>query len=125
RAHVDAGIKLEPLRESPPSAKEKLMSLRSPGLWAMLAIALIGMFNLMGPKHTGGFALAAAVGMVFITLLITAFAFPQVPWHDLPHRIGHLHHRPGELWVAFVSIVLALSGVEAIANLTGVMVKAV
>ena len=31
----------------------------------------------------------------------------------------------GEMWVAFVSIVLALSGVEAIANLTGVMKKPV
>src|SRR2546429_6364137 len=29
------------------------------------------------------------------------------------------------MWVAFVSIVLALSGVEAIANLTGVMIKPV
>ncbi len=36
-----------------------------------------------------------------------------------------LKHSPGEMWVAFVSIVLALSGVEAIANLTGVMEKPV
>src|SRR5213076_2266067 len=40
-------------------------------------------------------------------------------------RIGSLQHSPGELWVSFVSIVLALSGVEAIANLTGVMKKPV
>ena len=80
---------------------------------------------MMGPKHTGGFAIAAAIGMVFITLLITAFALPQVAWHDLPGRIGSLHHPPGEMWIAFVSIVLALSGVEAIANLTGVMEKPV
>jgi amino acid transporter len=124
-ARIDAGNTLSPHRESPPTAKESLLSLKSPGLWAICAIALIGAFNLMGPKHTGGFALGAAVGMVFITLLITAFAIPQVPWHDLPHRIGHLKHHPGEIWVAFVSIVLALSGVEAIANLTGVMKKPV
>jgi hypothetical protein len=49
---------------------------------------VIGLFNLMGPKHTGGFALIAAVGMVFITLLISAFALPQVPWAHLPERIG-------------------------------------
>src|SRR5205807_7387530 len=58
-------------------------------------------------------------------LLITAFALPQVPWHDLPKRIGHMGHHPGDVWVSFVSIVLALSGVEAIANLTGVMKKPV
>jgi amino acid transporter len=122
---IDAGNELDPKRESPATEKEKLLAWDSPGLWAMLAIAIIGLFNMMGPKHTGGFALAAAIGMVFITLLITAFALPQVPWHNLPHQIGHLGHQPGELWVSFVSIVLALSGVEAIANLTGVMKKPV
>jgi amino acid transporter len=120
--NVDAGNTLDTRRESPPSEKEKFLAADSPGLWAIFAIVAIGLFNMMGPKHTGGFAIMAAVGMVFITLLITAFALPQIPWHDLPHRIGKpdLSH-PGELWVAFVSIVLALSGVEAIANLTGVM----
>jgi amino acid transporter len=129
RPNVDAGERLTPHRESPPSAKEALLSWRSPGLWAIVSIFAIGAFNLMGPKHTGGFAIAAAIGMVFITLLITAFAIPQVPWHDLPQRIPPLStvltHHPAQLWIAFVSIVLALSGVEAIANLTGVMKKPV
>src|SRR5690242_4487105 len=35
----------------------------APGLWAIIAICAIGAFNLMGPKHTGSFAIAAAVGM--------------------------------------------------------------
>jgi amino acid transporter len=119
---IDAGSSLDAKRKSPDQAKESLFKIDSPGLWAIIAIIAIGLFNLMGPSHTGGFAIMAAVGMIFITLLITAFALPQVSWHDLPSRIGkpNLSH-PGELWVAFVSIVLALSGVEAIANLTGVM----
>src|SRR5512144_1263649 len=37
-----------------------LLSLGSPGLWAVVAVVAIGLFNLMGPKHTGGFAIAAA-----------------------------------------------------------------
>ncbi len=123
--NIDAGNHLYPHRAGPASAKEGLLSLRSPGLWAMISIILIGLFNLMGPKHTGGFALVAAVGMVFITLLVSGFALPQVPWAHLPERIGSLRHSPGEMWVSFVSIVLALSGVEAIANLTGVMKKPV
>lgn len=122
---LDAGDKLDPERKSDPAEADVMFAFNSPALWAMIAIIVIGAFNLMGPKHTGGFALAAAIGMIFITLLITAFALPQVPWRDLPARIGHLNHSPGEMWVSFVSIVLALSGVEAIANLTGVMKKPV
>ena len=123
---VDAGHQIDTARTTPEAEKEGLFSWDSPGLWAIVTIAVIGLFNMLGPKHTGGFAIVAAVGMIFITLLITAFALPQVPWHELPSRIGKpdLGH-PGELWVAFVSIVLALSGVEAIANLTGVMQRPV
>jgi amino acid transporter/nucleotide-binding universal stress UspA family protein len=104
---------------------QSLWALNSPGLWAIVSIIAIGAFNLLGPKHTGGFAIAAAVGMMFITLLITAFALPQVDWATLPQRVGHIDERPGQLWIHFVSIVLALSGVEAIGNLTGVMKKPV
>src|SRR5215212_10265158 len=51
---------------------ETLWNWRSPGLWAIAAIIIIGAFNLMGPKHTAGYAIFAAVGMVAITLLIVA-----------------------------------------------------
>lgn len=126
---VDAGHKLELHHGEEASEAESLLAWDSPGLWAILAVALIGAFNLMGPKHTGGFAILAAVGMIFITLLITAFALPKVPWSEFPSRIPSLsqtlRNHPAHLWVAFVSIVLALSGVEAIANLTGVMTKPV
>ena len=96
---------------------------RSPGLWAIVAIGLLGAFNLMGPKHTAVFAIFAAVGMIAITLLIVVFALPQVNWSQV--NFGRLHHPPLRLWEGFVYIVLALSGVEAIANLTGVMKRPV
>ena len=102
-----------------------LLSLHSPGFWAIVAIFVIGAFNLMGPKHTGGFAIAAAVGMVLITLLITFGALPQIQWRHLPEIVGGLHGKPTAIWMQFVQIVLALSGVEAIANLTGVMKRPV
>ena len=104
---------------------DALLAWGSPGLWAIVSVLLIGCFNLLGPKHTGGFAIAAAVGMVFITLLIAAFAMPQVQWSQLPQRLGRLDETPKLLWLHFVGIVLALSGVEAIGNLTGVMQKPV
>ena len=104
---------------------ERLLALNSPGLWAMVAICAIGAFNLLGPKHTGAFAIVAAVGMIFITILISAFALPQIDWASVPQRINQVNDRPVVLWRHFVAIVLALSGVEAIGNLTGVMKKPV
>ncbi len=122
----DGGDKLDVHREEPGSDHEAMWAIDSPALWTILAIAIIGAFNLMGPKHTGKFALATALGMVFITLLISLGAIPHIDWKQLPSRIGSLgKHSFAQMWLAFVSIVLALSGVEAIANLTGVMQKPV
>jgi len=102
---------------------EPLFRWRSPGLWAIVSIVLIGAVNLLGPKHTSAYAVLAAVGMIAITLLVVAFALPQVSWRTID--LGTLEQPPVQLWQAFVGIVLALSGVEAIANLTGVMSKPV
>src|SRR5688572_16786424 len=104
---------------------ERFWTLNSPGLWAIVAIIVLGIFNLMGPKHTAGFAIFAAVGMILITLLIVVFAIPQIPWTKVDWGRLFTGHRPLNLWQGFVYIVLALSGVEAIANLTGVMRKPV
>ena len=144
RAESDAGAQLHVFDDQKPEA-EKLASLTpeeqlvkrhetellhwdSPGLWAIVAIVALGLFNLMGPKHTGGFAIVAATGMILITLMVAGFGLlsDRVEWSALPERIAPLtNHHPIGIWVAFVSIVLALSGVEAIANLTGVMKKPV
>lgn len=113
----------------------------TPAICAVVAIFAIGAVNLLGPRHTGKFALMAAVGMVVITLVATLGAIPQVNWHEFGSHLGgmswhakdvitletaektaELHAKlPKNLWTQFASIMLALSGVEAIANLTGVM----
>ena len=103
---------------------DTLLAWNSPGLWAIVAILAIGALNLLGPKHTGGLALLAAAGMVVITLLVTFGALPKIDWHSF-HLPGISHQSPTRLWFDFVSIILALSGVEAIANLTGVMKRPV
>ncbi|HVT88249.1 MAG TPA: APC family permease, partial [Tepidisphaeraceae bacterium] len=119
---VDAGTHIE-LHHDETSVAEPLFEWRSPGLWAIVSIFIIGAFNLMGPKHTAGFAMFAAGGMVAITVLIVVCALPQIQWSQI--HLGGVSHEPFHMWEAFVAIVLALSGVEAIANLTGVMQKPV
>jgi amino acid transporter len=121
------GAAIEP-EEAPTVSVDQLLAWDSPGLWAIVAIVVIGGFNLLGPKHSAGFAIWAALGMIAITLLVVVGALPQIEWSKLPSRItsiSEMRHNLGEQWVAFVSIVLALSGVEAVANLTGVMKKPV
>jgi amino acid transporter/nucleotide-binding universal stress UspA family protein len=105
------------------ASTESLFNWKSPGLWAIIAIGVVGAFNLLGPKHTAGFAMFAAAGMVAITLLVCVCALPQIDWRNL--KLGSLDHPLVPTWEAFVAIVLALSGVEAIANLTGVMQRPV
>jgi amino acid transporter/nucleotide-binding universal stress UspA family protein len=109
--------------EEAEATTESLRDWRSPALWAIVSIVAIGAFNLMGPKHSAGFALFAAAGMVAITLMVVIAAIPQINWRHV--NIGRLNHNPLHMWEAFVAIVLALSGVEAIANLTGVMKRPV
>src|SRR5689334_2944578 len=58
--HTDPGDDIRLVTDEG-GVKETLFSLRSPGLWAIVSLVIIGAFNLMGPKHTSGFALIAAL----------------------------------------------------------------
>src|SRR5439155_15727285 len=52
---TDAGNAIIIEHDTGASVAEGLFAWDSPGLWAIVAIGVIGLFNLMGPKHTGGF----------------------------------------------------------------------
>jgi len=90
-----------------------------PERFAALAIGVIGALNIFGPKHTGGLAFLISVPTVIVVVLLGLFCLPHLgeAWHNLQP----LHGTFGQNWMGFVGIVLALSGVEAIANATGVM----
>jgi amino acid transporter/nucleotide-binding universal stress UspA family protein len=122
-AEPDAGDGIILEHEKAADAHAKLPMWKNPAVWAIVSILALGAFNLLGPKHSAGFALFAAAGMIVITILVVGFALPQVDWGNVD--LGRLHHPPLRWWEGFVFIVLALSGVEAIANLTGVMKKPV
>src|SRR3982751_6670653 len=90
-----------------------------PERFAALAILIVGVLNLLGPKHTGGLAFLISVPTAIVVLTLGLFSLPH-----LGTAIGHLQPLQGGFWQnwgGFVGIVLALSGVEAIANATGVM----
>ncbi|HEY2102711.1 MAG TPA: amino acid permease [Chthoniobacterales bacterium] len=87
-------------------------------VWATVGILLVmGMINWFGPKHSGSLAVALAVPTVIVVLVLIGLTAP----HLTTRYLERPHESPGQLWVQFVSVILALSGVEAIANLTGVM----
>lgn len=90
-----------------------------PQYWACGAILFIGCLNFFGPKHTGGLAVLVSVPTAIVVVLLGALALPhlgEAVANTQPVHGGFLHN-----WTAFVGIVLALSGVESIANATGVM----
>jgi amino acid transporter/nucleotide-binding universal stress UspA family protein len=90
-----------------------------PEKFAAAAILVIGLLNLLGPKNTGGLAFLISVPTAIVVVVLGLFSLPHIG-----EAIGHLQPLHGgfwQNWAGFVGIVLALSGVEAIANTTGVM----
>jgi amino acid transporter len=90
-----------------------------PEYWAAGSIIFIGALNFFGPRHTGGLAFLIAVPTMVIVVVLGIFALPHLgtAWHQVQVPSGGFWSN----WRGFVGVVLALSGVEAIANATGVM----
>jgi amino acid transporter/nucleotide-binding universal stress UspA family protein len=90
-----------------------------PEIFAALSILGIGALNYFGPKHTGGLAFLVSLPTVIIVVVLGAFCLPHLG--DAVHSLQPLTGGVRKNWSGFVNVVLALSGVEAIANSTGVM----
>lgn len=86
-------------------------------LATMGVILIIGLINYFGPKHSGSLAVTFALPMVVVVVGIIALSVSHLTLANLQPMSGTFTQN----WVAFVGVILALSGVEAIANLTGVM----
>jgi amino acid transporter len=85
---------------------------------ATIAMLLImGLINHYGPKHSGSLAVALAIPTLIVVLVLIGISAPHLTTHFLQPR----HESLGALWVQFVGVILALSGAESIANITGVM----
>jgi amino acid transporter len=92
-----------------------------PGEYARLAtiglVLAVGAVNFFGPKHSGSVSIWLAIPAVVVVVLIVILSAPHLNVEHLEPR----HENLGHTWIAFVGVILALSGVEAVANITGVM----
>jgi nucleotide-binding universal stress UspA family protein len=80
-------------------------------------ILAVGIVNYFGPKHSGSVSIWLAIPAIAMVAVIILLAVPHLNIEHLEPR----HENLGKTWIAFVGVILALSGVEAIANITGVM----
>src|SRR3989454_4632242 len=80
-------------------------------------ILFVGAINYFGPKHTSRIAVWLALPTVVVVVVIILMSLPHLTLAYLEPS----HKSFATNWSAFVGVILALSGVEAIANLTGVM----
>lgn len=90
---------------------------------AMGAILAVGFINYIGPRKAGTVALVITLATLVLTTILAAFSIPHLMtgWAAIHTPVGNV----GVMWISFVAVVLALSGVEAIANMTGIMVPPV
>ena len=95
------------------------LGVANPQRWAILTIFIIGILNFFGPKHTGSLAILLAVPTLVVVLALGAFSLPHLgeAAHNMQPLAGGWTHS----WTIFVGLMLTLSGVETIANMTGVM----
>jgi amino acid transporter/nucleotide-binding universal stress UspA family protein len=87
------------------------------GLTTIGVLILMGWLNYFGPKHSGSLAVVLSIPTAIVVLVLIGVSLPHLTTQFLEPRHQHF----STLWVQFVGVILALSGAESIANLTGVM----
>src|SRR5213592_174174 len=86
-------------------------------LTTIAVLLIMGAINYFGPKHSGSLAVALALPTMIVVVALIGISAPHLTTRFLQPRQESL----GTLWVQFVGVILALSGAESIANVTGVM----
>lgn len=90
-----------------------------PALFAILAIVVIGVLNYWGPRRIGKFAYVIALSSVAVLVILFFFAIPHLKpgWEGIESLSGGFWKN----WKDFMSVILLLSGIETVANMTSVM----
>ncbi|MBM4108136.1 MAG: amino acid permease [Phycisphaerae bacterium] len=87
---------------------------------SMASLALIGVVNWLGARSAGRFALVIAIAALVVSGLVALACLPFVPAGLGTISLDALPP-PGASWVIFTKICLAMAGIEAVANMTGLM----
>jgi amino acid transporter len=87
--------------------------------WAIGALLVIGALNVFGPKNSSNMASVIAMAVMAILAVLCVIVAPHLNLREV--QLAAPEGGFMENWPKFVGIVLALSGVEAIANVTGIM----
>jgi amino acid transporter len=89
---------------------------------SIVTILAIGVINLIGAKNAGRFALVIAIAAIVLSLIIAVLCLPMVIEGARTISTGHVSiTSPVDRWENLVRVILALSGLEAVANMTGLM----
>jgi amino acid transporter len=94
------------------------LGIENPVLWSIGAIILIGAINWYGPKQAGGIAIVISVSTLLALLVVVVASAPAAVSSPL---IQPLRGSFWENWAIFTAIILSISGVESISNMTGLM----
>lgn len=93
-------------------------AISNPEFWAIGIIAGIGVLNWFGPRHAGTLATVISLATLASLIVLMAAAFPSALQNaNLEPPSGGLLDN----WRIFAGIILSISGIEAISNMTGVM----
>ena len=74
-------------------------------------IVVVGIINYFGPRHSGSVSIWLAIPAVLVVILIVAFSGPHLKVAELELAQSNF----AVTWIQFVGVILALSGVEAVA----------
>jgi len=89
---------------------------------AVVAIILVGGVNWLGAKSAGKFALIIALVALGVSAVMAVMCIPYfIKGIDTISFDFFRETSAGHAWVNFTKICLALAGVEAVANMTGLM----
>ncbi|MBL8758598.1 MAG: amino acid permease [Phycisphaerae bacterium] len=84
------------------------------------AIVLLGVVNWLGARSAGRFAAGTAVAAIGASLVLALLCLPFVP-AGLRTISWHSPFGPWDGWVVMTKLCLAMAGVEAVANMAGLM----
>lgn len=95
------------------------LGVEHPALWAIASIGFIASVNYFGPKHSGNLATLVGLATVVVVVILGLLCLPFIG--DAIRATKPLEGDFFKNWNSLVGMIVALSGIEAIANTTGVM----